>query len=587
MTKILFSITHLGIATLLFLPAVSFAAILTTDATTSTPVELASSCPVSSLEKHSLDITPDTGTYSVGDKMDLSVTATSPDCPIMTFAGQLEYNPNAIEVVSITPDASLVTHWDEPGIDKDLGHVTFSGMFASSTVLKNARLLFVIHAIPRRVGENIQIKFLNAQLVHPNDGNNVITGVTSGRKYRIVPKELGEPIAPVTPPVEEVASAGEVLGAATASPAVIVSSPTHPNQSAWYNASSSAFLFQFPGAVSSFRLGFDQKKDGDVRRGNLPVAISKEIPNLQNGIWFLHVSAGLSDGGTFEAGYQIQVDRTLPQNFVVKEVARSDNSDPDFTVSVSATDTYSGVDHYEFSLDGGAFERWESLTDGQFHRSVTTPGTHEVAAAVFDKAGNTLMQKLSFEVTYLPSPRIVLKQKEVSEGGALGLTIESESGATVDVSISRNGDSPTIEHLTLDATGKGEFESALTLSPGSYSVAAVAMSGRGAISKESERLGITVSSSVWGLMSRHPLIPVGVLVLLFFAAAGLFFFRRMQGGDGEEYIDEAEEAYVPAYEPVRSSREVPEIREAISSRGQVVLQPRARVIEVRLPPTRL
>lgn len=382
MTKKLLSIINLGAVALLFLPVASFAATLNTNVTTSTPIELASSCPINPLIDHTIDVSPKAGTYAVGEDMQIRVTGTSPDCAIMNFGGRLEYNPNAIEIVSISPDTSLVSHWDEPGIDKDLGLATFSGMFASSTEL-NARLLFTIHAIPRRVSDKTPVTLSYGQLVHPNDGNNVITAVTSG-SYRIVPKELGETSAPAAIHVEEVTQpTGEVLGAATASPAVIVSSPTHPNQAAWYNASTSAFLFQFPGAVTSFRLGFDQKKEGRARRGNLPIAISKEIPNLQNGIWFLHVSAGLSGGGTFETEYQVQVDRTLPENLIAKEVARSDNSDPSFTVSVSATDTISDVDHYEFSLDGGAFERWESLTEGQFHRSVSTPGAH---AAIYNMA---------------------------------------------------------------------------------------------------------------------------------------------------------------------------------------------------------
>lgn len=582
-------------ALLFFVPMVSCAATLSTDSPTSTPVELASSCPVAHTLLRTIDIVPKTGTYAVGDNIELRVSATSPDCSIMNIGGKISYNPNAVEVVSITPDASLLTTWQEPAINKDIGEVFFGGAFSTSTLL-DGRMLFTIHAIARRVGEKTPITFEYGELVHPNDGSNVIDAFTSGN-YRIVPRELGESLEPPESPAAGVPSSGEVLGAATASPAVIISSPTHPNQGAWYNASTSAFLFQYPGAVTGLKLGFDGKRDGRARITYAPIVNTKEVGNLENGIWFLHVSAALSGGGSYETSYQVQVDRTLPENFTAKFIPRDDDSNPDITIAVSATDTYSGVDHYEFALDGGALERWESLTDGRFHHIVASPGAHELTAMVYDKAGNTLSQKISFEVTYLPPPAIAIKDTTLSEGDTLLLDIDSLPGATVNISLSRNGDSPTVEHMTMDSTGKGEFESALTLSPGSYSVVAAVVSAKGGMSKESERIGVTVTSSAWGILSRHPMMLFGILGLLFFGALGLFLFRRMQYAESSDVVsdEEAEEEVVP-YEPIRSARNVRdahdtrnahEIHDMLSNPGQVILQARTKPVEMRLPPTRL
>lgn len=568
-------------ALLFLVPIASFAATSTTDIIPEPAVRLMTACPVTSAS--TIDVTPKVGTYAVGDDVVLRVVVTSADCPLIGVEASIEYDPKAVTVASVSREGSLLTSWtQEPSINEEIGEILFGGTLATSTPLTDG-LMLTIHARPLRVGE-MRMSFKNESAIHEGSGGNILTGFTSG-KYRINPKELGDLSATPAPILEETPIVGEVLGAATSAPAVVVSSPTHPNQSAWYNASSSAFLFQFDGEITSLRLGFDQKLNGHARIAYTPIVNAKEISDLENGVWFLHVSAVLAEGGTYETSYQIQTDRTPPENFTAKEVARSDNSDPNITIMVNATDTISGIDHYEFALDGGASLRWESLSDGEFHHNVVSPGTHELTAFVFDKAGNMLSQKLSFEVTSLPSPRLSLRDPNVHEGEALALGIESLPGATVDISISRNGDSPTIEHMVMDATGKGDFESALTLSPGSYSVVAIATDARGATSKESERIGVTVSSSLWGLMSRHPLIPIGIFGLIFIAVFGLFMFRKMRVGDPREFVDDEEPA--TSYEPTPATREIPEPREVANSRGQVVLQPRARNIEVHAPPTRL
>jgi len=572
---------RLSIIVLFFLvPLASFAATSTTDIMPEPAAPLVTACPV--ITASTIDITPKVGTYVVGDDIVLRVVVTSAECPLIGVEASIEYDPKEVTVTSVSREGSLLTSWtQEPSINEEIGEILFGGTLATSTPLTDG-LMLTIHARPLRVGE-MRMSFKNESAIHEGSGGNILTGFTSG-KYRINPKELGD-LSVVSVPASEEVVAGEVLGAATSAPAVIVSSPTHPNQSAWYNASSSSFLFQFDGEITSLRLGFDQKLNGRARIAYTPIVNTKEIVDLENGVWFLHVSAVLAEGETYETSYQIQTDRTLPENFTAKEVVRSDNSDPNITIMVNATDTISGIDHYEFALDGGVSERWESLSDGEFHHNVVSPGTHELTALVYDKAGNMLSQKLSFEVISLSSPRLSLKDPNVQEGEVLALSIESLPGATVDISISRNGDSPTIEHTVMDATGKGEFESALTLSPGSYSVVAIATDARGATSKESERIGVTVSSSLWGLMSRHPLIPIGILGLIFIAALGFFMFRKMRADDGREFIDDEEP--VTSYESTPTAREISERQEVSSSRGQVVLQPRSRNIEVHAPPTRL
>ncbi|MFU8876481.1 OmpL47-type beta-barrel domain-containing protein, partial [Micromonospora sp. SL4-19] len=67
------------------------------------------------------------------------------------------------------------------------------------------------------------------------------------------------------------------------------------------------------------------------------------------------------------------------------------------TVTLSATDTESGVDRIEYSLDSGAYARYSAPV------TVNQPGQHTVSYRATDKAGNTSSpQSVSFRVVETP-----------------------------------------------------------------------------------------------------------------------------------------------------------------------------------------
>jgi plastocyanin len=69
------------------------------------------------------------------------------------------------------------------------------------------------------------------------------------------------------------------------------------------------------------------------------------------------------------------------------------------TVTLSATDTESGVDRIEYALDGGAYVAYSAPV------SVNQPGSHTLTYRATDKAGNTsAAQSVSFTVVQPPAP---------------------------------------------------------------------------------------------------------------------------------------------------------------------------------------
>jgi hypothetical protein len=342
------------------------------------------------------------------------------------------------------------------------------------------------------------------------------------------------------------------------------------------------FVFQYPDKITKLRLGFDQKSEPSGRLQAASLDGTKEIGNLANGTWFLHAIATIPGGAEATMRYQIHVDRTLPEGLSVEEIPRTSTTDPAVMLKVTATDTMSGIDHYEFAIDGGASMRWNEVSEGRFKHKFDKPGSHIVTAIAFDKAGNFVKKDISCDVTFLPPPQLELKEKNPIEGDALAILVHGPASATIDFALSRGLDSPLTEHTTLDASGVGEFTSALRLSPGEYGVTARATAVSGGVSEDSARLSVTVSSSIFGILSRHPLIPIALLLLVFMGVVGIFIFWKIRSR-------ESREADVPPPFRETFNRESPTLPREFPSRdapldalereeepGQVILRPRVK-----------
>jgi hypothetical protein len=82
------------------------------------------------------------------------------------------------------------------------------------------------------------------------------------------------------------------------------------------------------------------------------------------------------------------------------------------------------------------------------------------------------------------------------------------------------------------------------LSSGAYEYWGEATNAHGAVSEPSARVAVVVSATVWGLVERHPLIPVAVGLLLFLLIGMGFLVRRVRrrgiqeigGESGEESV---------------------------------------------------
>ena len=329
-----------------------------------------------------------------------------------------------------------------------------------------------------------------------------------------------------------------------------------------------------------FYTALDKKKDGEGVVENSNTTHEKVIRDIKDGVWYFHLTKVMNDESKETLSYRIAVDTVAPKDFHVSEVARTVASDPTITISVNATDTLSGVDHYEFVLDGNSPSNWQDDGTHVHKLQGVAVGKHQLVVSAVDKAGNKLAGNVEFTIENLATPTISLVNNTFIEGDKIILSLLSTPNTTLDIHISRANTSPITEEFTLDGTGKGTFTSAIPLQPGVYIVSALAHMPSGALSLESSQLSFDVNSSFIGVIKRHPMVPVaggGIIVL---TVVSIYFWRNFIKNSPEEYEDEDE-----SYQQIeREELTQNPVRSAQVSSGAIVLEKKKKV---ELPATRL
>ncbi len=534
-----------------------------------------------------LFVSPITATYTTGEIATLSVVVTSGGESINAVEGKLEYDPKEIAVLSVDASSSALTSWTiYPTFDNTKGELSFAGLLSTSTVLSRGQI-FKFSLKTLRSGE-MHIRIGSGAAVHAADGTggNILTSLHEG-VYNVIPSEN---VSDATSPSDNTllpstattsaTTSGEVLGAATGTPLI---SSTFPDQDVWYSTTTGVFSWSSPAGVVSVLFSLNKKPTGDGTITYEPTLHEKTIKNIDQGISYVHFTEMYADGSKKTTNYRVKIDTAPPTGVTVSEKPRSDSADPNIVVLTTATDTISGIYHYEFAIDGKNSLTWNDDGSHEAHLPLQSVGTHELVMNVFDGARNSASGRLQFTIGYLPAPTASLSAKKFTEGDKLSLTINATPNSHQSVSIARGEESPSIEEFVVDASGQGHFMSATLLQPGTYHVWVVAHDSHGAISKESDHLEVLVDASLVGIIKRHQMIPIAIIGLIFLCFGSWMIWQRMRSDEqGDETQDEEEDD--DENEDDHHGTQVRTQPVPTVGRGTVVLGKRE---PVRMPVTRL
>lgn len=362
----------------------------------------------------SLFLAPASGTFVIGDKFTVTVRVATGGQAVNAAEGVVNFDKNYLEVAGVSKSGSIFSLWtSEPGANQSAGTVSFGGGLPPPGYSGQSGKIISITFKAKAVGTG-NVRFSSgAVLANDGKGTNILESLGSAN-FKVAAKEVAEkepaaptkpaaPKTPAVPPVETIKQEDEEYN----KPAV--SSPTHPDQNAWYRAGDAEFRWEPPPAVTG--VSFDLNKElafepDSVSEGLLS---AKTYPGLDNGIWYFHLR--YFDGkkwGTTDH-YRVLVDRVRPLPFSIEVRQEEPGNYP--KLYFKTIDELSGVSAYEIyvnSLEEKRFNLPEDEAQSKLNVQLSALGygEHTAMVKVTDRAGNETVETVKFTVPPIDTPVI-------------------------------------------------------------------------------------------------------------------------------------------------------------------------------------
>ncbi len=354
---------------------------------------------VSSAEAASLFLSPETGSFNVGQTFSVSVFVSSPDQTMNAADGVISFPANKLQVISLSKSASLFSLWvKEPSFSNSVGTLSFEGVVLNPGFAGSAGKLLTITFRAEDAG-SAPVSFSSGSiLANDGRGTNILTSLESANYF--INSSLAEQA-----PVETA-----LLNTPAAPP---VSSPTHPDSNKWYSLRNANFTWPLAKGIIGTRIIATRYSDATPNKSYMPAIDSKGVTDLEDGVWYFNVQLRNKKGWGEITRFRLQVDATPPESFTIKEIERPDLTASKVKFLFNASDSTSGIDHYEVRVDGRSAETWKDDGSHTYETPILDPGSHSLNVKAVDKAGNYLSESHEFsiekrQVSPLPVLLIVL-----------------------------------------------------------------------------------------------------------------------------------------------------------------------------------
>jgi len=342
-----------------------------------------------------IQTTPSTGSYKVGDTFKVDVTVSSPDKAINAVSGTLSFPKDKLQFISTSKSSSILSIWaQEPSYydSGENGNISFEGVIPNPGFTGTRGKILTITFKVKSTWQ-AELSFSSASVL-ANDGlgTNVLTNSLSGI---FTLNSSVEPYVAPTEPQVKVPSAPQIT------------STTHPDQEKWYNNNNPSFKWTLPSNITGVRIYGDQNPNTELPKTSQGLSSSHTYKNTANGTWYFHVRLRNSSGWNDTTHFKFNIDTVSPEPFSIEFPDGKETSNTKPRLAFNAIDTISGIDHYEISINNILVNA--SLETGKnnvYVLSNQTPGEKEVSVKAFDKAGNFYEAKGQFTVIAEPCPQL-------------------------------------------------------------------------------------------------------------------------------------------------------------------------------------
>jgi heme exporter protein D len=460
-----------------------------------------------------LNFYPATQNIIVGNIVKVDVSLNTQSVPINSVESKITFPSDLLEIVSIAKTNSILSFWvEEPSYSNITGSISFVGGLTNPGYNgANGKILEIVFKV-KKAG-TASLIFSNS-IVRANDGlgTNVLQGVSQA--VFTLNEQIQKPV------IEPVEDTPPLVGLPKA---LVISSPTNPDQSKWYNNSRPKFVWDLPADITAVRLVFNKNAISIPSILYTPPISEKELTDLKDGIFYFHAQGKNNNGWGGISHFKFSLDTVKPNLFTITEIVRVDITEPQAMFDFKANDELSGIDYYEIQLDDLPVITWRDDGSHQYQTPALEVDKHTLIAKAYDMAGNFASASAVFNIDSIQIPIITEYPKELSNSDNLVIRGKASPDYQVILSLKKEGEE--INNFTLEVSKNGEFVfiDKATLADGIYNISVYAVDSRGAKSLSSEGITIIIKKPLLlkaGLFAFNfltilvPLIALIVLLIL-------------------------------------------------------------------------
>lgn len=309
-----------------------------------------------------LTLSPTQVTVEKGETFDLFINANSNGESLDTVRAILSFTSTALKAES----AMLIGAFDRvaPGnyIDNSAGSVSLGGFTLEGPVKTSTKFGRVTFRATQ-VG-NAKIELSSESKMISNGEEKIDSTILGSAQIKVIEKKT--------------VSDGNLT----------ITSEIHPAPEGWYQENVTTLNWTLQkGQANQYLYELDQLSDTEPTKVFSGDTTSFTTETLEEGIWYFHLKAVLTDGKSTEILHRkIQIDRTPPNPFLIDFSAKQFLETDQLQVLFATTDDISGVARYELSLNESPFQEVGSpLTMKQL-----VNGTYIFKIRAVDQAGNEI-----------------------------------------------------------------------------------------------------------------------------------------------------------------------------------------------------
>ncbi len=465
----------------------------------------------------SLILSPSSGTYNLDNSFSVQVVVSSAAQSINAVSGLINFPTDKLQVSSVSTTGSVVTLWvTQPTFSNAAGTVSFEGIIPNPGFQGPDAVVATIN-FKVIAGGSAPVSFSSASVL-ANDGQGTNILKTIGSASFTLGTSNGQVVVPATPSF--VPSSGTP-------PAPNITSSTHPNQNDWYTSTTAELSWNNSPDTIATRVLFGRLSDAVPTVVYKPAISSKELTDITPGVWHFHVQDENANGWGAISDFVIKVDTTPPESFVMKEIPRSDPTDPNVQLSLSSLDSISGTPYYTIQIDKADPVKWVDDGTGVYNTGPLAPGDHSIIGKVFDGAGNFDIASVDVNVVGIATPSITEYPQQAKNGDLVRITGTALPNVTIDVFATSGSNTPIDNQVTSDKSGSWSAVFEKPLTSGAYTIYAVATDSRGAKSLPSQSVVVIVSTPIIFVIGSYALnaliIIIPTLALIFLLIFLVFF----------------------------------------------------------------